>query len=156
MIRHSLKGLRKALSSLERKYPGSVRIDKDGVVTLIGWKSEQFNNANDDKNYTDDIKCDTCRMCVSGVSAELPVRTIKGVQKQLLIVGVINPLPDAPQNATKGDKPCCNCRVCTKKTRSIYQEHKEPASNEQLIPVIESKFSDRIFHALSRLRFWKR
>lgn len=150
------ESLMKALDNLEFRFPGSVVIDeKTGAITLIGWRLEQFNDPENDKAAADNIKCDSRRLCCSRVSGDLAAWSTKGIRDQNFPVGVINPFADAPQSATKGNKTSCRCRVRGQYPSSVNQKHKESTCNKHFVPVVKSKFGDRIFHVLSRLMFWK-
>lgn len=152
-----LEALRMMLVDLERKFPGSVVIDQatGGGVSLIGWSLEQFNNSKDDKCATDNIEGNPGQADFSGVTGQLPGWAAKNSGDQYLLVGVVNPFADSPQSATKGNESSSSCRVCSKNSGSIDQENKESASNKHFVPVVKSKFGDRVFHVLSRLMFWK-
>lgn len=150
------EALRMMLVELERKFPGSVYIDQvTGNVSLIGWSLEQFNNSKDDKYATDNIEGYPGQADFSGVTGQLPGWAAKNSGDQYLLVGVVNPFADAPQSATKGNKSSCCCRVRGKYPGSVNQKHKESTCNKHFVPVVKSKFGDRIFYVLSRLMFWK-
>ena len=150
------EALRMILVELERKFPGSVDIDQvTGNVSLIGWSLEQFNNSKDDKCATYNIEGNPGQADFSGVTGQLPGWSAKNSGDQYLLVGVVNPFADSPQSATKGNESSTCCRVCSEDPGSIHQEDKESASNKHFVPVVKRKFSDRVFHILSHLMFWR-
>ena len=125
------------LADLERQYPGSVVIDPvTGSASLIGWSLEQFNDAKNDKCATDNIEGHSGNTDLSGVTGKLTGWAAKNSGDQHLLVGVVNPLTNAPQSAAKGNKPSSCCRVCSEDPGSIHQEDKESACNKHLIPVV--------------------
>ncbi|CAH6600393.1 hypothetical protein AI2935V1_3218 [Citrobacter freundii] len=151
------EALRMILVELERKFPGSVDIDHvTGNVSLIGWSLEQFNNSKDDKCATYNIEGNPGQADFSGVTGQLPGWAAKNSGDQYLLVGVVNPFADTPQSATKGNKTSCCCRVRGQYPSSVNQKHKESTCDKHLVPVVKSKFGDRVFHILSRLMFWRR
>ncbi|SUX99636.1 Uncharacterised protein [Citrobacter youngae] len=153
--RSDLNPLMAVLCDLDRQYPGSVVIDEaTGSVTLIGWRLEQFNDPENDKDATNNIKRDSCGLRRSRVSGDLTARA-ENAGNQNLLVGVVNPFADSPQSATKGNESSTCCRVCSEDPGSIHQEDKESASNKHFVPVVKRKFSDRVFHILSHLMFWR-
>lgn len=153
--RSDLNPLMAVLCDLDRQYPGSVVIDEaTGSVTLIGWRLEQFNDPESDKDATNNIKRDSCGLRRSRVSGDLTARA-ENAGNQNLLVGVVNPLSDTPQSTAERDKSGCSGWVCTEQPGSVNQEHKESASNKHFVPVVKRKLGDRVFHVLSRLMFWK-
>jgi hypothetical protein len=152
-----LKPLLAVLDNLEHKYPGSVVIDETtGAITLIGWRLEQFNYAQDDKSAADNIKGDSRGLYRSRVSGDLTAGATKGTRNQHLSVRMVNPLTDTPKGAAKGNKPRRCRRVCSQDSGSVNQKNKESTSNEHFIPVVKRQFRYRVFHVLSRLMFWMR
>lgn len=150
-----LKSLMAALCDLERQHPGSVVIDEDtDSVALIGWRLEQFNDPESDKNATNNIKRDSCRLRRSRVSGDLTARAENAGNNDLL-VGMVNPLTNPPQSTAERDKSGCGGWVRTEQPGSVNQEHKESTSDKHFVPVVKRKFSDRVFHVLSRLIFWR-
>lgn len=146
-----------ALRALEKIKPGSVIVDdKSKTVTLIGWNLEQFNHANRDHCYAQDIHEDAKEVRASKVSAESADDAAKIIEVEPGLQRVINPLTDTPQSAPERNQCSCGCRVGRKNPRPVDQKHKEPASYEDFIPVIKRKIGDRVFHVLSRLIFWQR
>lgn len=150
-----LNSLMAVLCDLDRQYPGSVVIDEaTGSVTLIGWHLEQFNDPDSDKDAANNIKRDSCGLRRSRVSGDLTARA-ENAGNQDLPVGVANPLPDTPQSTAERDKSGCSGWVCTEQPGSVNQEHKESTSDKNFVPVVKCKFSDRVFHILSHLMFWR-
>lgn len=148
--------LMKVLDSLEHRYPGSVALDEStGTATLTGWVLEQFNDTQGDENGADNIECDPRRACRSRVSGDLTTGATKDAGNQDFLVRVIDPLTNTPQSTAERDKSGCGGWVCTEQPGSVNQEHKESACNKYFVPVVKRKFSDRVFHVLSRLMFWR-
>lgn len=55
--RSDLNSLMAVLGYLERQYPGSVVIDETtGVITLTGWRLEQFNDTQNNKESAGEVK----------------------------------------------------------------------------------------------------
>lgn len=149
-----LNSLTAVLCGLDRQYPGSVVIDgATGSVTLTGWRLEQFNDPESDKDASNNIKRDSCGLRRSRVSGDLTAIT-ESAGNQDLLVGVVNPLSDTPQSTAERDKSGCSGWVCTEQPGSVNQEHKESTSDKNFVPVVKRKFSDRVFHILSHLMFW--
>lgn len=151
------EALRMVLADLERKFPGSVVIDPiTDAVSLVGWSLEQFNDPKNDKNPADGVEGIASSVCLPGVARQFSGRAAKNSGDQYLLVGVVNPLTNTPQSTAERDKSGCGGWVRTEQPGSVNQEHKESTCDKHLVPVVKSKFSDRVFHILSRLMFWRR
>lgn len=140
---------RKHLNELERMVPGSVRLDEaNRAITLIGWHLEQFENPESNENRSQDIKANPDRRRIPGMTKNFPVRAIKVIEKQSHLIGVVYPLSKTPKKDPSGD-PCGGCSgVCGKKAGTIQDEDKSSNNKEGLVPVVNSKFRQRIFHFL--------
>ncbi|CQR09417.1 Uncharacterised protein [Yersinia enterocolitica] len=140
------------LKELERLSPGSVRVnEKTGVVTLIGWRSEQFIDAESDESKATNIKNNTCEPCIAPVSRNFCADSTSGIENKLFLVGMIDPFANTPENTTERNKCSCGCGISFKHSGAIKHEHEGTSSNQYLVPVVKSKFRQRVFHLISRL-----
>lgn len=146
-----------ALRALEKIKPGSVIVDDESkTVTLIGWNLEQFDYADRDHCYAQDIHEDAKEVRAPKVSAGSTDDASEAIVVKSGLEGMVNPLTDPPQSTPERNQCSCGCRVGRKNSRPVDQKHKKPASYEDFIPVIKRKIGDRVFHVLSRLIFWQR
>lgn len=145
------------LSVLEKIKPGSVVVDGGSkTITLIGWDLEQFDNTDNDHGQSQNIHKNAKDMGPSEITTRLSDNPAKIIEMEPGLQGVVNPFTDTPQGAPERNQRCCCRRVCRKGSRPVDQEHKETTCNEDFVPVIKSKFRDRVFHMLSRLMFWNK
>lgn len=143
-----------ALSELEREFPGSVIINEStGSITLVGWTLEQLDDAENDEGGSCQVKGDAERFGLSRMSGKLSVGAVKGIEQKSLLVRMIDPLTNTPENATKRSE-CRSCsRVCLEDSGAVQEKHKCPSHDQDFVPVIKGKFGQRVFHYLSRLFF---
>lgn len=138
-------------TELEREVPGSVIREADGSITLIGWHLEELDDSEDDQRKPDHIEYVAHRVGFAGVALNLPLRPIKRVKHQLLSVRVIDPFTKTPEeDAGRNTRGCC-CGVGGKQPGSVKEKNKCSNDDYHLVPVIKSKFSQRVLHFFTRL-----
>lgn len=139
-------------SELEKMAPGSVHVSKDGrSVTLIGWDLEEFDDSEHHQCETNDIECNSERICVPWAPRNLPVRSIKGVKNEHFLIRVIHPFPKPPEKCASRNAGCCGGRIRRKKACAIQEKNKGSYDDYHLVPVVKGKLSQRVLHFVNRL-----
>lgn len=146
------ENVREFFGRLERLVPGSVKFDeKSGSVTLIGWKLEKFEDTKTDERQTDNIECDAYGFGAPGMSRNLPIRPVKIIKQELLLIRVIYPFTKPPEESSCRNGCSGSSGVRGKKATTCENENKSTGDDQNFVPVIKSQFCKRIIHFSRRI-----
>lgn len=106
----------------------------------------QLPEADGDQDNAEQVKGDAAEARVSGVPGDLEVVADSFLKR------MVDPLSQAEKERTQRDEQRWLSGQDRQQTAGGQQENSQPAGHQHLIPVIERKFRDWVFHVL---RFFK-
>lgn len=132
---------RETLKALEEANPGSVVSDNNsGIVTLIGWTLNQYDNATQNHNDSQNIQGDTKETSLPRMPGQLSNNSPKVIMAKNGLKRMIDPLSDTPDNTVQGDRYGCSNGGSGKKSRSSQNKHEESCNNQNVVLGIKGKF----------------
>uniref|UniRef100_UPI001CDADC95 hypothetical protein n=2 Tax=Klebsiella pneumoniae TaxID=573 RepID=UPI001CDADC95 len=141
------------IKRLQALNPETVRLDEmNRVVTLIGWTlSEKLPDTYSDENKGKDIEHDSDSLGISRVTRNGCCNPTEAVVLEHFLVGVVNPLTNAPKKDAKGNQCCRARRICRKNSSTVQQKNECTSDNQNFVPVVQSQFRQRVIHLIHRL-----
>lgn len=141
------------IKRLQALNPETVSLDEmNRVVTLVGWTLlEKLPDTHCDESEGKDIEHDADSLGVSGVARNGGSNPTESVVSKHLLVGVVNPLTNAPEEDTKRNESGRASRVGRQHTSTVQQKNECSSDNQNLVPVVEGQFRQRVIHFMHRL-----
>ena len=141
------------IKRLQELNPKTVRMDEmNRVVTLVGWTfSEKLPDTYSDENEGKDIEHDTDSLGVSRVTRNGGSHPTETVVSEHLLVGMINPLTNTPEKDTKGNESGRARGIGRQYSSTVQQKNECSSDNQNLVPVVEGQFRQRVIHFIHRL-----
>lgn len=147
--------------TLNNAVPTAVKSDeRSGVMILegvgfiplydhcpkCGCDLQKLYDTPDNKKQAHDIENNTHRTNASEVSGDLSVGSVEVIEHELFSVGVINPLPNTPEEKTDGKQSRGFYGVSGNQASPIYKENESSSDDKNFVPVVNSKFRKWILH----------
>jgi len=142
----------KEIRKLEKLFPDSVHLDeKNRVVILNGWTlSEKFPDSIGHEKEGENIEKDSNGLRAPGISRNCGFNTPISIVAEHFLVGMVNPLTNAPEKNAQRNESSRNRRVGRKKTSPINQKNESSSNDQNLVPVIKGQLRKRVIHFFRR------